>query len=30
VDLAASHGRNWNDLSPDEQLVYYAQARLSE
>lgn len=30
VDLAASDGRNWNDLSTDEQLGYYAQARLNE
>jgi MazG family protein len=30
VDLAASHGKNWNDLAPDQQLAYYAQARLSE
>ena len=30
VDLAASAGRNWNDLSTDEQLGYYAQARLRE
>jgi MazG family protein len=30
VDLAASDGRNWNDLAPDEQLAYYAQARLTE
>jgi MazG family protein len=30
VDLAASDGRNWNDLAPGEQLAYYAQARLSE
>jgi XTP/dITP diphosphohydrolase/tetrapyrrole methylase family protein/MazG family protein/ATP diphosphatase len=30
VDLAASHGRNWNDLSADEQLGFYAQARLAE
>jgi MazG family protein len=29
VDLAASHGRNWNDLSADEQLAFYAQARLT-
>jgi MazG family protein len=29
-ELAASEGRNWNDLSPDEQLLYYARARLSE
>ncbi len=30
ADLAASNGRNWNDLSPEQQLGYYAQARLSE
>jgi XTP/dITP diphosphohydrolase/tetrapyrrole methylase family protein/MazG family protein/ATP diphosphatase len=30
VDLAASHGRNWNDLAPDQQLAFYAQARLGE
>ena len=29
-DLAASDGRSWNDLAPDEQLIYYARARLSE
>jgi len=29
-DLAASEGRNWNDLSSDEQLLYYARARLNE
>ena len=29
-DLAASEGRSWNDLPPDEQLVYYARARLEE
>ena len=29
-DLAASQGRSWNDLGPDEQIFYYAQARLSE
>jgi XTP/dITP diphosphohydrolase/tetrapyrrole methylase family protein/MazG family protein/ATP diphosphatase len=29
VDLAASQGRNWNDLAPDEQLAYYARARLN-
>jgi XTP/dITP diphosphohydrolase/tetrapyrrole methylase family protein/MazG family protein/ATP diphosphatase len=28
-ELAASEGRNWNDLGPDEQLGYYARARLS-
>ena len=30
VDLAAARGRNWNDLSTDEQLAFYAQARLNE
>ncbi len=29
-DLAASEGRSWNDLPPDEQLSYYARARLTE
>jgi MazG family protein len=29
-DLAASEGRSWNDLGPDEQLAYYARARLTE
>jgi MazG family protein len=28
--LAASDGRSWNDLAPDDQLVYYARARLAE
>ncbi len=28
--LAASQGRNWNDLPPDEQLLFYARARLEE
>jgi MazG family protein len=28
--LAASDGRNWNDLGPDEQLGYYSRARLTE
>jgi MazG family protein len=28
--LAASEGRSWDDLRPDEQLVYYARARLNE
>ena len=27
--LAASDGHSWNDLAPDEQLAYYARARLS-
>ena len=30
MELAASEDRNWNDLSPDEQLLYYARVRLSE
>ncbi len=30
AELAASEGRNWNDLDPDEQLTYYARARLTE
>jgi len=30
ADLAASDIRNWNDLAPQEQLTYYARARLSE
>ena len=30
VQLAASDGRSWNDLTPDEQLAYYARARLRE
>ena len=28
--LAASSGRDWNDLEPDEQLALYARARLNE
>ena len=28
--LAASEGRRWNDLTVDEQLSYYARARLRE
>jgi MazG family protein len=28
--LAASDGRKWNDLPPDDQLSYYARARLVE
>jgi XTP/dITP diphosphohydrolase/tetrapyrrole methylase family protein/MazG family protein/ATP diphosphatase len=28
VDLAASEGRNWNDLGPEDQLGYYVRARL--
>jgi MazG family protein len=30
VELAASDDRNWNDLSPDEQLSYYARVRMAE
>ncbi len=30
TELAASEGRSWNDLTPDEQLAYYARARLRE
>jgi len=29
-ELAASEGHSWNDLPPDEQLGYYARARLNE
>jgi XTP/dITP diphosphohydrolase/tetrapyrrole methylase family protein/MazG family protein/ATP diphosphatase len=29
-DLAASEGGSWDDLPPEEQLAYYARARLSE
>jgi len=29
-ELAASDGHSWNDLAPDEQLAYYARARLNE
>jgi XTP/dITP diphosphohydrolase/tetrapyrrole methylase family protein/MazG family protein/ATP diphosphatase len=28
--LAASEGHSWNDLAPDDQLAYYARARLME
>jgi len=30
TELAAAEGQNWNDLAPDEQLAYYARARLTE
>jgi MazG family protein len=30
AELAASEGRSWDDLAPDEQLSYYARARLSQ
>jgi MazG family protein len=29
-DLAASEKRSWNDLDPDEQLAYYARARITD
>src|SRR4051812_11583365 len=29
-DLAAAQGVDWHDLEPDEQLAYYARARLNE
>jgi MazG family protein len=28
-ELAASEGHSWNDLAPDEQLAYYARARMT-
>jgi XTP/dITP diphosphohydrolase/tetrapyrrole methylase family protein/MazG family protein/ATP diphosphatase len=30
AELAASEGLSWNDLGSDEQLAYYARARLTE
>jgi XTP/dITP diphosphohydrolase/tetrapyrrole methylase family protein/MazG family protein/ATP diphosphatase len=30
VELAALEGRSWNDLGSDEQLAFYARARLTE
>jgi MazG family protein len=30
AELAASEGKSWNDLAADEQLAYYARARLAE
>ena len=29
-ELAASEGHSWDDLAPEEQLTYYARARLTE
>jgi MazG family protein len=29
-ELAASDDRSWDDLAPEEQLAYYARARLNE
>jgi uncharacterized protein YabN with tetrapyrrole methylase and pyrophosphatase domain len=28
--LAASEGADWNDLGPEDQIAYYARARLNE
>jgi XTP/dITP diphosphohydrolase/tetrapyrrole methylase family protein/MazG family protein/ATP diphosphatase len=30
AQLAASDGRSWDDLPPDQQLAYYARARLTQ
>jgi XTP/dITP diphosphohydrolase/tetrapyrrole methylase family protein/MazG family protein/ATP diphosphatase len=30
ADLAARDGADWHDLGPDDQLAYYARARLAE
>jgi MazG family protein len=30
TELAASEGRSWNDLAAEEQLAYYARARLTQ
>jgi MazG family protein len=30
AELAGAERHTWNDLTPDEQLIYYARARLSE
>jgi XTP/dITP diphosphohydrolase/tetrapyrrole methylase family protein/MazG family protein/ATP diphosphatase len=30
ADLAAAEGRDWHDLGPEDQLAYYARARLNE
>jgi XTP/dITP diphosphohydrolase/tetrapyrrole methylase family protein/MazG family protein/ATP diphosphatase len=29
-ELAASESVNWDDLAPEQQLAYYARARLTE
>ena len=29
-DLATSDGASWDDLAPEDQLVYYARARLNQ
>jgi XTP/dITP diphosphohydrolase/tetrapyrrole methylase family protein/MazG family protein/ATP diphosphatase len=29
-DLAASEGGSWDDLPPEQQLSYYARARMTE
>jgi MazG family protein len=30
AELATSEGRTWDDLPPEEQLMYYARARLTQ
>ena len=30
ADLAAGDGADWQDLGPDDQLAYYARARLNQ
>ena len=30
ADLAAADGRDWQDLGPEDQLAYYARARLNQ
>jgi len=30
IALATSQGASWDDLAPDQQLVYYARARMTE
>jgi uncharacterized protein YabN with tetrapyrrole methylase and pyrophosphatase domain len=30
ADLAAGDGADWKDLAPDDQLAYYARARLNQ
>ena len=30
ASLATSEGKTWDDLPPDQQLIYYARARLTE
>jgi XTP/dITP diphosphohydrolase/tetrapyrrole methylase family protein/MazG family protein/ATP diphosphatase len=30
ADLAAADGSDWQDLGPEDQLAYYARARLNQ